>query len=122
MTTRSIAAVQADIAQLQRVWSTATQQYEARKAVLAAEVDSYVAQHQTQSDQHTAEVKAALTLKATLVPAAAAVETAASDLNNFLLTEPWYQRLVKNLGRNWRWYVYGVGLLGIAYVILHVHK
>lgn len=115
---RSIADVQADIVKLQSLWSTATTHYEARKAALAAEVDNYVATHQGAADQHAAEIQAANILKAKLVPAVAAVET----VNTFLLTEPWYQRLVANLKRNARWYVYGVGLLGMVYVALHIHK
>lgn len=119
---RTITDVQADIDKLQGVWSAASQQYVARRAALAAEVDSYVAAHQSAADSHTAEIKAALALKNTLVPVAAAAETAGSELNSFLLTTPWYKRLVGFFQRNWRWVVYGVGVAGIGYVILHVHK
>jgi hypothetical protein len=119
---RTITDVQADIGKLQSLWATAQTQYEARKASLSTEIDNYVAAHQSAADSHTAEIKAATVLKATLVPATAAVETAASDINTFLLTMPWYQRLVAFFQRNWRWVVYGVGLIGIGYVIYHVHK
>lgn len=115
---RTIADVEADITKLQGLWGTATKQYEARKAALAAEVDNYVATHQDAVGAHAAEIQAANMLKAKLVPVVAAVETA----DSFLLTQPWYQRLVANLKRNARWYVYGVGLLGMVYVALHIHK
>lgn len=120
--TTDITSVQADIQKLNMLWTTAQSQYEARKAALAAQVDSYVAAHQSAADQHTAEIKAATALKATLVPAVAGIETAGSELNSFLLTMPWYQRLVAFFQRNWRWVVYGLGLIGIGYVFLHVHK
>lgn len=118
-----INAVQAEIAKLEGLWSTATQQYAARKAALAAQVDEYIAGHQTQATAHSAEIQAAQLIKAKLVPAAAAAEVAASDLNQFLLTtQPWYQRLVANIHRNGRWYLYGAVLLGLGYVIVHLHK
>lgn len=120
--TTDIAAVQADIQKLNALWTTAQSQYEARKTALAAQVDSYVAAHQSAADQHTLEIKAATALKATLVPAVAAVETGASELEQFMLTMPWYKRLVAFFQRNWRWVVYGLGLIGIVYVIFHVHK
>jgi hypothetical protein len=120
--TTDITTVQSDIQKLNTLWTTAQSQYEARKAALAAQVDSYVAAHQTAADQHTAEIKAATALKATLVPVVAAVETGATDLESFMLTMPWYQRLVAFFQRNWRWIVYGLGLIAIGYVIYHVHK
>jgi phospholipase/lecithinase/hemolysin len=120
--TTDITTVQADIQKLNTLWTTAQSQYEARKAALAAQVDSYVAAHQSAADQHTLEIKAATALKATLVPAVAAIETGAADLESFMLTMPWYKRLVAFFQRNWRWVVYGVGLIGIVYVFVHVHK
>lgn len=122
MTARTITDVQADITRLQTLWSTAETQYAARKATLGAEIDSYVASHQSAADSHTAEIAAATALKATIVPVVAGVETAASDINTFLLTMPWYQRLVKFFQKNWRWVVYGLGVIGIGYVIFHLHK
>jgi len=117
-----ITAVQADIEKLNALWATANQQYEARKASLSAKVDSYIAAHASAADAHSAEIAAANKLKATLVPAVAAVETGASELEQFMLTKPWYAKLAGAVQRNWRWIVYGGALAGIGYVILHVHK
>lgn len=117
-----ITTVQADIQNLNALWTTAQQQYETRKAALAAKVDSYVAAHQGAANQHSVEIAAAQALKATLVPAVAAVETGGADLEQFMLTMPWYQRLVAFFQRNWRWVVYGIALVGVIYISVHLHK
>lgn len=117
-----ITAVEADIKNLQALWATAETQYAARKAALAAQVDTYVAAHQGAANSHTAEVAAATALKATIVPVVAAAETAGSDIESFLLTQPWYARLANFFKKNWRWVVYGVGLLGLVYLAVHIHK
>lgn len=117
-----ITAVQSDIQKLNTLWSTAQTQYEARKAALGAQVDSYIAAHTTAANAHTAEIKAATALKATLVPVVAAVETGATDLESFMLTMPWYQRLVAFFQRNWRWVLYGAGVIGMVYIAVHLHK
>jgi hypothetical protein len=117
-----ISTVEADAVKLNKLWQTAQQQYEARRAALAAQLDSYVDAHQSAADNHTAEIDAANKLKATLVPAVASVETAASELNSFLLTTPWYKKLVAFCQRNWRWVAYGGGLAFIVYVGVHLHK
>lgn len=119
---RAITDVQSDIQKLNTLWATATTQYAARKASLASEIDNYVATHQTAASAHNLEVEAATALKATIVPVAAAVETAASEANTFLLTQPWYQRLVAFFKRNWRWVAYGVAVLGMLYIGVHLHK
>lgn len=115
---RTIADVQADITKLQGLWSTAQTQYEARRAALSAEVDQYVAQHQSAADDHAAEIKAANELKSKLVPIVAGAET----LESFMLTMPWYRRLLAFFGRNWRWFVYGSGLTLLVWVGAHLHK
>lgn len=117
-----ISTVQADIQKLNALWATAQAQYNARKAALAAQVDSYVATHQGAADQHGAEIRAAIALKATLVPAVAAVEVGATDVEQFMLTMPWYQRLVAFFQRNWRWVVYGIALVGVIYISVHLDK
>ena len=119
---RTIEDVRSDIGKLQTLWNTATQQYEARKASLAAEIDDYVAHHQSIIGNHAVEIDAANKLKASLVPAVAEAEVAALEIKTFLLTKPWYRRLVANVSCNWRWYVYGVGLVGLGYAALHIHK
>lgn len=115
---RTITDVLADIDKLNGLWGTATQQYNARKTSLAAEVDGYIAAHQGAADNHAAEIKAANAVKAKLVPVVAGAET----INSFLLTEPWYQRLVAFFKRNWRWVVYGSGFIGLCLVAVHLHK
>lgn len=115
---RTITDVLADIDKLNGLWGTATQQYNARKTALAAEVDGYIATHQSAADSHAAEIKAANEVKSKLVPVVAGAET----LSSFLLTEPWYQRLVAFFKRNWRWVVYGGGLAFIVWVAVHLHK
>lgn len=117
-----ITAVQSDIQKLNTLWATAQTQYAARKAALAAQVDTYIAAHTTAANAHSAEIVAANALKATLVPVVAAVETAGSDAETFLLTMPWYQRLVAFFQRNWRWVLYGSGLIGLIYLAVHLHK
>lgn len=120
--TTDIAAVKAEAANLTALWATATTQYEARKASIAAKIDSYVAAHQGAADNHNAEIVAATALKATLVPVVAAAETVGADIESFVLTQPWYQRLVAFFKRNWRWLAYGGGLSLIGYIAVHVHK
>lgn len=122
MATIDIQAVQAEAAKLTALWDTAQQQYEARKAKLASQVDEYVASHQNAADSHTAEIKAAQAIKSALVPTVAGIETAGSELNQFMLTMPWYQRLVAFFKRNWRWFVYGFGLVGLVSVASHLQK
>lgn len=117
-----ITTVETDIKNLVALKATWDSQYAARKAALAAQVDAYVAAHQSAADNHTAEITAANALKATIVPVVAAAETAGADIESFLLTQPWYQRLVKFFQKNWRWVVYGVGLIGIVYLAVHIHK
>lgn len=120
--TTDIAAVKAEAANLAALWATANTQYEARKAALVTKIDSYVAAHQGAANSHTAEIAAATALKATIVPVVAAVETAGADIESFVLTQPWYQRLVAFFKRNWRWLAYGGGLIAIGYIAVHVHK
>lgn len=122
MAIRLITDVQADITDLQALWTTASAQYAARKTTLAEEVDAYVAAHQTAADKHSAEIVAAQAIKATIVPVVAAAETAGSDIESFLLTLPWYQRLVNFFKKNWRYVVYGIGLIGLVYIAIHLHK
>lgn len=119
---RTIADVKADITAVTKAWDTVSAQYDAKKKALAAEVDAYIAAHQQAGAAHTAEIAAANAVKATIVPVTAAVESMASDANQFLLTQPWYQRLVAFFGRNWRWVAYASGLAFMLWVIAHLHK
>lgn len=112
----TISTVKADIASLEALWSKATSQYEARKAGYAKVIDDYVAQHQTAADAHTAEIDAANVIKAALVPAAAAVVTAGSDIEQFVLTTSWGKKVAAFVTKNKRWFLYGgclIGMIGI---------
>lgn len=114
--TSTIATVQTDIADLEALWTKATAQYEARKASYAKVIDDYVATHQVAAAAHTAEIAAANVIKAKLVPVAAAVATAESDIQQFVLTSGWFTRVKAFFVRNKRWVLYGgclIAMIGI---------
>lgn len=112
-----ITTIQADAAELAKLWNTATSQYEARKAALAARLDAYVAAHQTKADLHTAEIVAATALKATIVPVVAAAEVGLKDVEQFVFTSTWFTKVKKWMGTNKRPVLYGLGVsvLGLIY-------
>lgn len=118
--TSTIATVKNDIAKLETLWSTATSQYEARKAQYAKVIDDYVAQHATAAASHTAEIDAANVIKAALVPMAAAVATGATDIEQFVLTTGWGSKLGAFVTKNKRWFLYGGCLAGMIAIYVWV--
>lgn len=116
-TVSDITTAEADWAKLQTLWATANKQYEARKASIVATVDTYVATHQVAASAHNAEIAAANLIKAKIVPVVAATETAASELDQFLLTKPWYVKLRAWAQKNHRllMWLLGVSALGGIY-------
>jgi hypothetical protein len=120
MASVDITQVKADASKLEALWASANAQYTAEKAKLAAKVDAYVAAHQTAANQHTAEIAAATAIKATIVPVVAAADTAVSDVESFVLSQPWYQKASAWVKAHWRWVAYGGGLVLIVLIAKHV--
>lgn len=113
----TIATAAADWAALQALWATAQTQYKARVDAIVTTVDNYVATHQVAASAHNAEIAAANLIKAKIVPVVAATETAASELDQFLLTKPWYVKLRAWAQKNHRplMWALGVAALGAIY-------
>lgn len=105
-----INAVKSSITSLQTRFAAAQAEYETQKAALAAQVDSYVATHQTAVVSHQAEIDAANVIKATIVPVAAAAESA---IDQFILTTPWYKKVVAWVEKEKRWLLWGIGALAL---------
>lgn len=112
-TTTDISTVAAEVTKLQALWSAAEKQYEAKKAALAGQIDTYVAAHQSAADQHTTEIKVATALKATIVPVVAAAETATSDIESFVLSQPWYTKAAAWVEKQKRYLLWLLGVLAL---------
>lgn len=108
--TVDITAVQTSIKSLQTRFAAAQAEYETQKQALAGEVDAYVAAHQGAADAHTAEVKAATAIKATIVPVVAAAESA---IDQFVLTTPWYAKAATWVEKQKRYLLWLLGVLAL---------
>lgn len=95
---------------LQDQWTAAQAEYEARKIVLAAKVDAYVATHQTAVVSHQNEIDAANAIKASIVPVVAAAESA---IDQFILTTPWYKKCVVWVEKQKRYLLWLLGVLAL---------
>lgn len=109
-TPTDITAVAADIQSLQTRWTAAQAEYETQKTALAAQVDAYVAVHQTAAAGHTAEIAAATAIKATIVPVVAAAESA---IDQFVLTTPWYKKAAAWVEKQKRYLLWLLGVLAL---------
>lgn len=110
MATVDIAAVKNSITSLQTRWAAAQAEYQTQKTALAAQVDAYVADHQTAVVSHQTEIDAANAIKATIVPVVAVAESA---IDNFILTTPWYKKVVAWVEKQKRWLLWGVGVIAL---------
>lgn len=85
---------------------------EARR--VAAEVEKHIDEHKAQIKAHAAEVKAAETMLMEFMPG---VDKKTAEAAAFVLTSPtWTQGLVRFIGKNWRWLMFGIS--AIAFVKL----
>lgn len=80
---------------------------EARR--VAVEIETHIAEHETQIKLHTAEVKAAKAMLMDLMPG---VDKKTAEAAAFVLTSPtWTQGLVRFIGKNGRWLMFGISAI-----------
>lgn len=80
---------------------------EARR--VAVEIETHIAEHEAQIKAHKAEVAAA---KAMLLEFMPGVDKKTAEAAAFVLTSPtWTQGLVRFVGKNWRWLMFGISAL-----------